>query len=477
MRDGPLELAPAAAPAHRSIIRGALAFSAVVLLTRVWFIVHRAFDVDELEHAHAAWSVARGLLPYRDFFEHHGPALYLLFGPLYAPLAPETDIASATRTLLMSRTAMWALTIMSCALTFRIAQRWHASNSLLRGALATGLLAGSWQFLNTALEFRPDVPALVCLLVSFLCVFNADPARPRNRVVWLMAAGFAFGLSALFTQKTVFAAPGLLVGAYARHRVQEFMAFLGGAVLPIAVVAAWFTWQGATVALYENSVAMNVRLTTDRGSPIPQLLSSVSWNFPLYVTGMVGAVMAARQRVSGARRAVLVGLASLGAGIVIMARVYDQYYLMMLPLLAVLGADAIVNLAGGRISFHKLVAAVGGAAIVFLIGAASIGYQSNDAQIDQMRLVMERTHVDDTVLSGVPGAGTFRPHAWYYFFLSSPFARDRDFAALGEALETRRVNPRIVIFDARVSAMPTMVREYLRAHYRPVRGTIYERVD
>ena len=40
-------------------------------LARLSLLRTRTFDTDELEHLHAAWSYHQGLLPYRDFFEHH----------------------------------------------------------------------------------------------------------------------------------------------------------------------------------------------------------------------------------------------------------------------------------------------------------------------------------------------------------------------------------------------------------------------
>src|SRR5690349_16273212 len=57
--------------------------TAGLLLARLPLLPRRAFDPDELEHSHAAWSLSRGLLPYRDFFEHHTPWYYYLLRPLF----------------------------------------------------------------------------------------------------------------------------------------------------------------------------------------------------------------------------------------------------------------------------------------------------------------------------------------------------------------------------------------------------------
>ena len=50
-----------------------LAAIVALLVARIPVILRRAIDNDEFEHAHAAWNVFTGLLPYKDFFEHHTP--------------------------------------------------------------------------------------------------------------------------------------------------------------------------------------------------------------------------------------------------------------------------------------------------------------------------------------------------------------------------------------------------------------------
>ena len=44
------------------------------------------YEADEMEHLHGAWNVGQGLLPYRDFFEHHPPLLYYLLAPFVRSL-------------------------------------------------------------------------------------------------------------------------------------------------------------------------------------------------------------------------------------------------------------------------------------------------------------------------------------------------------------------------------------------------------
>ena len=42
----------------------------------------QGFLLDTYEHIHASWLVSEGLIPYRDFHEHHNPLLWYLFAPI-----------------------------------------------------------------------------------------------------------------------------------------------------------------------------------------------------------------------------------------------------------------------------------------------------------------------------------------------------------------------------------------------------------
>ena len=89
-----------------------------LLIARIPVMGVRFFDPDELEHAHAAWSVFRGLLPYRDFFEHHTPWYYLGLSPFFRWFAVDQSFESAMRFLSFARGLSLVLTALSVGLLF-----------------------------------------------------------------------------------------------------------------------------------------------------------------------------------------------------------------------------------------------------------------------------------------------------------------------------------------------------------------------
>jgi hypothetical protein len=65
----------------------------------------RGFDPDEFEHLHAAWYISKGMLPYRDFFEHHTPWLHFFLAPFFVFFDVETNSTEAHAFLYFAR--MW----------------------------------------------------------------------------------------------------------------------------------------------------------------------------------------------------------------------------------------------------------------------------------------------------------------------------------------------------------------------------------
>ena len=83
-----------------------LAATIALLMGRIPIIFIRAFDNDEFEHTHAAWSVFRGLLPYKDFFEHHTPWYYFALSPFFRWFAVDRSFDSARHFLIFGRFAV-----------------------------------------------------------------------------------------------------------------------------------------------------------------------------------------------------------------------------------------------------------------------------------------------------------------------------------------------------------------------------------
>lgn len=485
----------------------ALAAAAAQHAWRLWYARTRYLDIDELEHLHAAWSVSRGLVPYRDFFEHHTPALYFAAAPFFAFFSVATRVRDAFLFIFAARGAMWALAGAALVLTFAIGRRWRDGRT---AAVAVLALSSAMFFSNKTVEVRPDVPALALWLLALWLVLTALQAPPghvaRGRALRRLALGGAcIGGALMFTQKLLFALPGLgLALAWEaavapasvarRQRVLGALAVAAGGAVPVLGVAAYFALNGALGDFVYYNFTYNAQLgrllaplhyvgELARGSPL------------LLALGLVGTgrALAAAARRRGARAGdALLGAsaASLTLGTFANPAPYQQYFLPLLPLLALFAAAALVDAwdalaerarrTGRLVRHHRLVADFGLALTLAAatlhaavqMRAASHPMWSNDAGLDEIRYVLEHTTPNETVLGGWrTGPGVFRPHAFFYFFLSSreavaavpPAARRQ----LLDDLRTGRVAPAVIAADDFVRLLSPGITGFIEANYEP----------
>jgi hypothetical protein len=223
----------------------------------------RGFDPDELEHLHAAFCLQAGQLPYRDFFEHHAPALYWLAQPVLSFTGPRLTA------LWILRLGMWLLSTLSVLATARTARRVVPGDA---ASLIPGLLLGSSIFFAKGVEFRPDVPAMLLLVWALERGVQATAERVADRSTaakhsdfWIMA--LCAGGATLFTQKAIVPVVALggaiwLVETRAGRALRWPRALgwmLGGVMVGWGGVLLGYWWVGGAHELLDSTVFQLVR--------------------------------------------------------------------------------------------------------------------------------------------------------------------------------------------------------------------------
>ena len=165
---------PRAAGIERALLPvTALAITAVVLGLRFGAQATRQFDPDELEHAHLAWSIAQGALPYRDLFEHHTPLFHYLLAALLGPLHPERSGEAGLGALLLAREVTWGVSALQVVLGFIV----------LVAALRESIPGRAWS-LAAVIAWVAASAAL--LIVATLAAWEVSPI-PLRREWWLVS--------------------------------------------------------------------------------------------------------------------------------------------------------------------------------------------------------------------------------------------------------------------------------------------------
>src|SRR5262252_3983769 len=181
----------------------------VICLSALFYILgavlsqRRIFDPDEFMHTHLAWSLSKGLLPYRDFFSHYTPLFHYSMVPLFRFFRVETDAADAIRFLFFARGLSWLISGLVLLLTFWLGKKWRNAEAGLAAVLFLVITAA---YFRLTLEIRPDTLAtafwLLFLITAVKSVESDQQGRPRPGLFLL--SGFLLGIGFLTSQKNVY---------------------------------------------------------------------------------------------------------------------------------------------------------------------------------------------------------------------------------------------------------------------------------
>ncbi len=358
----------------------AIAFGLALAALRVLF---DQFDTDELQHAHIAWLTAGGQVPYRDFWEHHGPIYSLLNAKLIvlAGMAPGMDLLFSLRAI------NWVLGVGLLLLTFRLAIATGASR--VGGIAAAALLAAAYFFQEVATEIRPDALQNLCWLGGVLLVVRQ---LQRPAVATALAAGMLLGLAVITNTKAIlgpvfiavfYAVAGMAGWLRTRRVATDLLLLAAGALVPLAAILAWFWRLDALEPFLRMTTLWNLgALSTERNLPlaVANLSFMLTRQTPLWVAVVAGAWLVlqdARQAAPATVQArVLVLVAGAGtAALWVVNDFYPQYLLICLPLLAVTGGPGLLalgSIAGRAVRWSEARAllVVAGASLFYLLGMA-----------------------------------------------------------------------------------------------------------
>jgi len=457
---------------------------AALLIARIPAMGVRFFDPDEFEHAHAAWSVFRGLVPYRDFFEHHTPWYYYALSPFFRWFAVDQSFESASRFLIFARGLSLVVTALSAWLMFLVG-RLAAGRRV--GLLAALFLVGQPVVIQKMLEIRPDVPALPFFLGGLWFLLRGLRASSRT-LRWFLGAGLCLGAAIMCTQKALFVVPGALVGlaiwavaGRLRVGILAIAMVLIGIAVPFAMTWGAFAAHGGGEQFIRNNFLLNAhwRIHSSR-----HFLVVLETSGPILVLGVVGAWVALRRFGRDPARAfgdvlLLCTMGGLFAGLLVLPAAYRQYYLLPLPIACVFAAKALVFLverAQERARAWLLVGATLALSIWPVVDLGRSFSRRDERQTARLRTVFERTAPADTVLDGWLGTAVFRPHPLYYFFMHSELLAmlsDAEKDAYLDALESGRVRPSLITFDVELAGLGPRFLGFLRSHYVSDDGVFY----
>ncbi len=338
------------------------------LLVRV-ILLAQPIGGDPGIYAYVGDRILAGELPYRDVFEQKPPgvlytyaAAFALFGRSMAAVQLIDSVAWALTVVLVGRLtlAMWsdrALALGAAALAAIFISP-NLQSSFKQVAQAETFLmpwtaAAMWLALAAGGRSRPALSATagVCCAAAFLYKYNA--------VTYLAAAG------------------ATMIASGGRTRPMRHLSAMAlGFAAPIALVLIYFWIHGGLAAFVDATVRYNVGYAAESfasWSAFAARAAVMTWRFGtmnvLWCLAGLGILVAGVAK----RRAtpLLLYLAAAYVAMLLNAKFYPQYFLQVLPPLAILAAVAVVD--GVRLwRTHRtrpaasVVAAIGVALVVWV---------------------------------------------------------------------------------------------------------------
>ncbi len=486
-------------PPKLSLVLFVVCAAAIAGVWRLWSQT-QAVREDELLHLHDAWLVSRGALPYRDFFEHHACWYHFLLAPVAALFAPALNFGRAEFFVGFARELSLLIALVGLALLVCLGRLWK---SWALGLLAAALLTGVPFFLETAIETRPDVPAFALWMGALVWLWagfredarsGVEPSAEKRGGVFrcpFFWSGVCLGAAVMFTQKMLFALPGLgaalgvwgLLGVADLIEARPLRLLRWGVGLAAPMLLTWlfFVWHGAGFAFIDKVFLINARWA-HRESP----WSLFDWFFGeswlLLALGAAGAVWVLvrgglERRVDWFAGVLVAVAGGWFVGLFWIIPVTDrQFYMIMLPPLALLAAYVLLD---SLRYWHRYLRPLIWIGILVLAVAAPIetswnrivSWRNWQNPLEDALWVIDNTEPEATFLDGWTGAGVFRPQAWYYGFVHReipPMISAAEREALMRDLESGAVRPELIAFDSNLLGLHPRLPDWVAEHYRLV---------
>jgi hypothetical protein len=474
-------------------LRSKLLLLAMTLLIAVPFFLRlplletRGFNPDELECIHWAWCVGKGMVPYRDYFDHHAPWFHYFLSSFFRFYDVERVPAEAVAFLTFARTLTWIFAGAVLAAAFFLGR---ALRDVRTGLAATLLLGNAAFFFSKSLEVRADVPA-AALVVAAVHLALSGHRRVNEgaggAAIRLFGSGLALGVGTMLTQKVLFVGPGFAAAALwlvldpriasSRKRRLSLIALQTlGFLVPLGTTLGYFASQNAFWHFIEATLLVNARWPGLSAGPFLLELARVDGAF--VVLGLAGlAYLTARafrtQALSRMEPLVALPMLSLLLTLPVHTGTSYQHFLLVLPLFSLYAASCLVDVTARfkRAPEAALLVAALLLSIAPLSRLRAAFDRGNWGTLQGIEYVLRNSSPRETTFDGFTGLGLFRPQAFYHHF-QHPHAfalqSEEEHREMLEALVSGRALPKMIFWSHYLrEAVTPEISAFLEKHYVP----------
>jgi hypothetical protein len=155
---------------------------------------------DEPEHLHCSWMIAQGLVPFKDFWQHHPPLLWIILAPFFKIFKPAASIFGISR--IFSAVIFTGIVFTGWQIAKKVLKE-KANLLVYLLILFCSGVAGEFLFL------RPDL--FMDLFLLFGLYYSLEIPGKKLLPVFLSGVSFALAASFIFKQYLLFLLPVIII--------------------------------------------------------------------------------------------------------------------------------------------------------------------------------------------------------------------------------------------------------------------------
>ncbi len=386
----------------------ALILLAVIILTVVLLnVFHRNFNRDEFESLHAAWKILRGEKIYVDFFQNHNPLLFYLLA--FVIKFSGTNI----RTIFLGRLLIFLSFLITLMSTYYLGKLIFDKTV---GFYATLILASTPLFVQKAIEIKPDIAMVACLMASTAFLFYYFKNLERALLFFsAISAGIAF----LFLQKAVpyiFFINIILIYKVLRRKIsyKAWLLFLSVLFLTLLPYFLYLLFSGSLLAYWKFPIRFTMIWLGNHSHNPAFIAYFFRWLSPVviffYVLGLLAFLKTEDQKI--------IGLLSVAVffSIWVNALIAPQYYMPVLPFIALITAAVLRN---GFKKNYTVFIALCLLLIPLIRNNYEIGVRSPGCKptLKLVRYVLDHTDPNDYVYDGHASFNIYRKDLNFFWFV------------------------------------------------------------
>lgn len=256
-------------------------------------------------------------------------------------------VSAGINIIIALRVFNFLLILLTVFLTYRIAEKLFCK---LTGLIASIMLISSYAFIISAIEIRPDIPMVICILGSFLFYFSylednaVQTLFPDLGIhkLKIFFSGFCMGLAFVFLQKAIFPMVAmfliLLIDLVRKEiTIKDCFLWLGGFI----IIAGLYLFSFVDKGIFSNYILCNWTANLDfvksAGSKFEMFTHGIKNDIFLWILGFIWIIFALLSKGFNNQKRLAIYC------LVLFCLIYksipmQQYFLPFLPFLFILGA-------------------------------------------------------------------------------------------------------------------------------------------